>query len=250
MATIAAGAATRIASADSPKPKYGPAGKPFATTLAMSHDYFLSPKHPSPDFWALIGHYVPQYNDAACSAASITMILNAARAELPKTSDDKLVIQPELVEKTQVHNWKERLSTEGYGPQKVHGTSLDVLRDVAEAAFKANGFPNVQVTAVHVSDDSTKTRALVRKLLADNEKSAKDFILANFNQKSYTDDADVGHIAPIGAYDATKKRVLVLDPDRQWYEPYWVAEDQFIRGLNTMDSEGKSYRGLLHVKLE
>ena len=57
----------------------------------------------------------------------------------------------------------------------------NVLRDLAEAAFKANGFPNVQVTAIHVSDASKKTRDLVHKLLVENEKSANDLLLWNVN---------------------------------------------------------------------
>jgi hypothetical protein len=246
---VASATLTNGASASTTKPKYGPVGKPYATTLAASREYFRSPKNSAPDFWSLIGYYVPQYNDAACSAASVTMALNAARALLPKTSEDKLVTQQELVEKTQVHNWKDRLSAGGFGPSRTHGASLDVLRDIAEAAFRANGFPKAQVTAIHVNDDSPKTVARIRELLVENERSAKDFVLANFDQKFYTDDSEVGHFAPIGAYDAKKKRVLVLDPDRQWYEPYWVDEARFFAGLHTVDSGGKDYRGLLRIQL-
>jgi hypothetical protein len=235
------------------KPKYGPAAKPFATTLFSSHSYFQSPKHPSPDFWALIGYYVPQYSGAACSAASITMALNAARAGLAKGSEQKLILQPELVDQSATEhwpdNWKDRLSLEGSGPKKIHGVSLDALRDITESAFRANGFPNAQVKAVHVRDLSAATLALVHHALVENEKSANDFILANFNQQIYTDDAEAGHIAPVGAYDAEKKRVLILDPDREWYEPYWIDESKFIEGMHTKDGELDDFRGFLTIKL-
>jgi hypothetical protein len=236
--------------ADAPKPKYGPTGKPFATTLFSSHHYFQTAKHGAPDFWALIGYYVPQYNGAACSAASITMALNAARAGLAKTADDKLILQPELVEKTTTDHWKDRLSEAGFGPEKAHGVSLDKLREIAEAVFKENGFPHVQVTATHVHDLSKKTLDTLHAALVENEKSAGDFILANFNQKAFTDDSDAGHIAPVGAYDAETRRVLILDPDREWYEPYWVDEKKFAEGMNTKDSETSDDRGYITIQLD
>ena len=231
------------------KPKYGPAKYPYATPLASSHDYFQSGKHSSPDFWALIGYYVPQYSGSACSAASLTMVLNAARAPLPKTADDKLILQQELVEKTPGHHWKERLSTAGYGLKMVHGVNLDLLREIAETVFRAHGFPKAEVEAVHVRDLSSKTLALAHQALTENEKSSGDFMIGNFNQQLYTDDSDAGHIAPVAAYDAEKKRVLILDPDRDWYEPYWISEQRFVEGMNTKDSETSDFRGYILVKL-
>ena len=68
--------------------------------------------------------------------------------------------------------------------------SVAVLARVAEAAFKANGFPHAGAQAVHVRDLSDKTLRQVHEALVENEKSAGNFILANFNQKAYTDDSD------------------------------------------------------------
>jgi hypothetical protein len=236
---------------DSPatKPKFGPAGSPYAITLSASHGYFQSVKHPAPDFWALIGYYIPQYSETACSAASLSMVLNAARTSLLKTSEDKLILQPNLVEKTDVEHWKERLSEPGYGPKKLHGTTLEVLRKIAEKAFQDNGFTKAAVEAVHVNDLSEKNLSKIHQLLITNEKSSNDFILANFNQQTFTDDSDAGHFAPVGAYDSETKKVLILDPDREWYEPYWVSEKKFVEGLHTKDSENDDYRGLLVIRL-
>jgi hypothetical protein len=227
------------------KPKYGPNASPKALPLFHSREYFQSKDHPSPDFWALIGYYVPQQNDYSCSAASVSMILNAARARLHKTSEDALVTQKTLLEKIQVENWAQRLSAEGW--KGSHGTSLDELARVTEASFKAFGFPQVKVKTVHVDRSSAEMKSRLVKDLIENEASATNFILANFNQRSYTDDSDAGHIAPVAAYDSQKGRVLVLDPDRQWYEPYWVSVDVFLKGLATKDSGGKAYRGYLLI---
>ena len=60
-------------------------------------------------------------------------------------------------------------------------------------------------------------------------------------------EGSVGHIAPIGAYDAKKKRVLILDPDRKYYQPYWVPYEKLFDGINTTDSGNSKSRGLVIV---
>ena len=112
------------------KPKFGPSGNPYAVTLLASHEYFQSSKNPAPDFWALIGYYVPQYSETACSAASLSMALNAARTNLPKISEDKLTLQPSLIEKTDVEHWKERLVKQVTGLKSCMGRLLTSLEEL------------------------------------------------------------------------------------------------------------------------
>ena len=54
----------------------------------------------------------------------------------------------------------------------------------------------------------------LRKALAENEASRDNVMLVYFNQGVVTGDWDGPHISPIGAYDAEKDRVLVMDVDR------------------------------------
>jgi hypothetical protein len=233
--------------ADEPKPKYGPRGAPYAVTLAQSHDYFR--KAAAPDYWAMAGYYVPQFNGYACSVASVTMVLNAARAGIAKTSDDKLILQQALLDAVNVENWKDRLSDGGHnGKHGMH--NLEQLAAVTEASFRTHGFPKAVVTVVRVKDGSAKSRAMVRKALVANERSAHDFIIANFNQQKFTDDSDAGHIAPVAAFDATRDRVLMFDPDRDWYEPYWISLDTFVAGMATLDSGAGANRGFVLVRVE
>ena len=125
---------------------------------------------------------------------------------------------------------------------------MDQLGVEVEKSFKAYGFNEAKVEVIHVDDLSPVTRDKVHNVLVENEKTAKDFIIANFIQGVYTGDADAGHIAPIAAFDTKTKRVLVLDPDRDWYEPYWVSEETFLKGMNTQDKNaGAKYRGLVWV---
>lgn len=228
------------------KPKYGPLKQPIATPISKSHEFFK--KANAKDYWAISGYYVPQFNGYSCSAASVAMIVNAARVNFKKSSEEMVVTQAALLDKVQVENWKDRLSDKGFNGD--HGVGLEQLAKVTEESFKRFGVEKVKISVVHVEDQSPKTKEKILKDLKLNEESDQNFILANFNQKSYTNDADAGHIAPVGAYDAKTKKVLIFDPDRDYYEPYWISVDAFIDGLATKDSSGKSFRGYLFVSIQ
>jgi hypothetical protein len=119
-----------------------------------------------------------------------------------------------------------------------------------EAALKAYGFPSAKVKVVHASDRPEDRKSLHEALVL-NEKSAGNFIIANYLQSEFTGDPEgaVGHYAPVAAYDGKTKRVLIFDPDRQYYDPYWVSEAVFWKGMNTMDSSKKASRGYLFIEL-
>ena len=220
----------------SPKPKYGPE----ATTLTRSHEYFR--RADAPDFWALIPYYTAQQTGSACSLASVTMVMNGARSMKKLTVDDELVTQDSLLKKTGSTLWQRATAAKlGFG------VTLDQLGELVGQSFKAYGFNGAKVEVVHAENaQDIKTR--LHQALVENEKSSNDFIIINFNQKIYTGDAEVGHIAPIAAYDAVKKKVLVLDPDRQWYEPYWVSEETLLAGMATKDTMAGKNRGFVWVK--
>jgi len=243
--------------AGDPQPKYGPKGTPKAIPLALSNEYFRDPKHPAPAFWALISNYIPQTTGASCATATLAMTLNAARAHLEKTASDAVITENTLWENVNADLWKEQPNERHYKGEG-HGIALDQLGRIAEAAFKKYGFPKVKLKVVHVQDKSslttpTGTRA---EIITDLKSlSDKTFIMANFNQKSFTHDAEVGHFAPVGAFDEKRGRVLILDPDRGsgalngYYEPYWVSIESFMDGMNTLDSSNKRYRGYILVQL-
>lgn len=218
------------------KPKYGPE----ATLLRNSHEYIQH--HPAPDFWALMPYYTAQQTGSACSIASVSMVVDAARVDQTFTSDDELATQNNVLKKTGDEEWTKAVGDKG------GGRTLDQLGVEVEKAFKAYGFKDAKVEVIHIDDLTPATLAKVHHALVENEKSANDFIIANFIQGVYTGDADAGHIAPIAAYDAKAKRVLILDPDRDWYEPYWVSEETFVKGMNTKDKGSEKYRGLVWVK--
>jgi hypothetical protein len=224
-----------IAHAES-KPKYGPE----ASVLSVEHSYLQH--NPAPDYWAISPYYTAQQDDASCSVASVTMVANAARVGMNLTSDDELVTQKGLLKKVGDDSWVKDISLGG------RGVTLDQLKDFTEKSLKAYGIKNVTVEAVH-AEMTDAGKAQLHKALVSNEKSAKDFMIINFIQGVYTGDAPAGHIAPIAAYDAKHAKVLVMDPDRQWYEPYWVSEETLLKGMATKDDVSGKNRGYLYIQL-
>jgi len=223
--------------AEDQKSKYGPDAIP----LASSHEYFL--KNPAPIFWKLIPYYLPQLTGSTCSVASVAMVVNAARAGTPLKASDKLANETDLLKKVKNTGWKKTLGFIG------RGVTLDQLGPITEESLKAYGVTPQKLEVVHTEDDSAQTKAKLHQALLGIEKSADRLILANFVQGVYTGDADVGHIAPLAAYDSEKKRVLVLDPDREWYEPYWVSEETLLKGMMTLDKQSGHRRGYVVINL-
>jgi hypothetical protein len=241
-AVLSALAASATAHSADPKPKYGPKDKPRAQPLSAENAFLREAGNPAPDFWKLIPYYAAQATGGSCLVASVAMVVNAARAATgsPLTSEDKLVTQQELLEKVKAEDWKRR-TTSKLG----RGVTLEQLGKVTHASLRAYGFASPVVTATHVDSDEAKKRFV--EALERSEKAATDFLLVNFVQSAATDDSDTGHIAPVGAYDARAKRVLVLDPDREWYEPYWVSVDDLLKGMATLDKESGKSRGFVRV---
>lgn len=221
------------------KDKYGELARP----LSVDHAYLR--KASAPDYWALAPYYTAQYNGVACSLASVAMLVNAARVGTPLKSDDMLVTQKGLLDKVAGDIWKK-----GSDGMLASGVTLDQLGKVVEESLKAFGVEGAQVEVVRPADASAKSLAALRRALKANEASAKDFIVANYFQGTFTSDPEgVGHVSPVAAYDAKSKRVLVMDPDRDWYEPHWVSDETFLQGMLTVDSSTGKSRGYVRVTL-
>jgi hypothetical protein len=209
---------------------------PHVTRLSRSHDYVA--KHAAPDFWKLIPYYVPQKDGGSCAAASLSMVLNAMRADADLKASDRLITQADLYSKIDVFK-------EG-GDSGIRGVSLDGFGRVLAAAMKKFSIDGWSYEVVR-ADRNDALKKKVHELLAKNEKSGEDFIVPLFLQKDLTGDPEgaVGHFAPVAAYDG--KRVLVLDPDREWYEPYWVPEEVFFEGISDSKADSIKPGGYVHI---
>lgn len=222
--------------AESVKPKYATG----TTRISLDHDYFL--KNKAPDYWAISPYYLPQRDGASCSLASFAMVLNALRSKQELTASDELITQNALVEKLKDFAPVQRFF---FGHGKTIG--LDEFGEMAKLALSQYRFSKYQVEVLH-GDASPATTAKIKEWLIKNETSDRSFVIANFLQGTLTGDPEGGgHVAPVGAYDAKKNRVLIFDPDRTYYEPYWVGFETFVKSLNTIDSDSGKTRGILYL---
>jgi hypothetical protein len=234
-------------------PKYGPEALPLSTH--PNREYFV--KNKAPDFWALIPFYVQQENESSCSAAALVTVLNAARRDLPLTSADELVSHKTLTEKFSDEKYKASVSGDPKEALKAGvvrlGVSVKRLGEVLEEALGKLkiSYPGHEVKVLVVDQSNKeKSRKEFHAYLVQNEKSANDFMLINFTQGVLTGDSEgmVGHIAAVGAYDSKHKWVLILDPDRHWYEPYWSPEDKVFDAI--ADSRSDATPGYVYFKLK
>lgn len=224
--------------AESAAPKYAA----WCLPLSREHAYFRA--NAAPDFWALIPHYTGQKDDRSCSVASVAMVVNALRQQKPLHADDRLITHDLLLSKVQDAAWINGVSREG------HGLSLQDLGRVLRLALSAFEVQDYDVIVQDAVPRSAVSKAEFLEQLAQNESSADDLIVINVLQGTLTGDPEgnVGHMAPIAAFDAARNRVLVLDPDRDWYEPYWVSTDLVWEGMSTLDPATNKPRGYLVVR--
>lgn len=210
------------------RPKYAP----WAERLSRSHEYLKT--HEAPDYWKLI----PYYQGGPCGPASMTMVLNALRADQDLKASDRLISQEDLGNKIKIF-------IEG-SDRGIKGMSLDGFGRVLALALKKFDLQGWSFEVVR-AEKSDAFKKKVHELLAANEKSASDFVVPLFLQKDFTGDPEgaIGHFAPVAAYDG--KRVLVLDPDREWYEPYWIPEEIFFEGITDPKADSIKLGGYIHI---
>jgi hypothetical protein len=223
--------------AEDAKPKYGPQ----ATRLVDSTSYVK--KHDAPDYWALNSYYVPQQTGGSCSVAAGVIVLNALRVHKKLGASNELFTQQGIFDQSPFADWTKATNKGG------HGVDLDQFGAFMSRAATVYGLKNISIEIIH-ADGTKESAKRIHDALVANEKSDHDFIVANFLQSEYTGDPEgaIGHLAPVAAYDAVTKRVLILDPDRTYYEPYWISEETFMKGVATMDASAHKARGIVWIK--
>lgn len=218
------------ATAADSKPKYASSTVP----LSRDHAYFQNPNHPAPDYWALAPFYLPQLNEYDCSVASVAAVVNAlTRANRPLRETDRNVTKASLLQGVQVAQWAQRMQKGGVNGQV--GLTLEQLALVLSEALRQNGIAAPTIEQMQVTSDDQPTGERWHRSLAANETSADDMILIHFTQDTLTGakGGPYPHISPIAAYDAGTGRALVLDVDREYYEPYWVDAALIVKAMAT-----------------
>ena len=179
---------------------------------------------PAPDYWILSAFYVPQQTSSDCSAAAVTMAVNALRG-LPPNADQEIVTESSLLQSVGDAKWNDQVADEG------PGVTFEDLRRVLRESLDSVGLKDAAIDAVKPAAAEPAALDDLREALAANEASADNVMLVYFNQGVITGDWDGPHISAIGAYDAAHDRVLVMDVDREWYVPYWTSTATLLAAL-------------------
>lgn len=232
------GGVAQAAEKTSLQPKYG------SQAVRLFHAREFLKNNEAPDFWALMPYYIHQFSDRACSVASATMVVNACRAQAELTASDELVTQAMMLRRVSHPRWHDAIQEGGDGVtiEDLGGYLTEALKKLSPGAFK------VEAVRVDAHDDGLRER--VRDMLIENERTDDDFVVVFFWQATFTDDpeGETGHVAPLAAYDEEHDRALVFDPDRDWYEPYWVPLDTLVAGMARVDPETGRPRGYIWVR--
>lgn len=217
-----------VCAAETPRPKYGPSAVP----ISRDHTYFQTPGHLAPDYWALSPFYVPQLNEYDCSVASVAAVVNAlTRSNRQLKESDRNATSTSLLESVKTARWAERVQKGGVDGQV--GLTLEQLAEVLAEALRLNGVKTSRIETVRVTAADEATQELWRSALAANETSAADMLLIHFTQDTLTGSGGgpYPHISPIAAYDSASGRALVLDVDRNYYEPYWAPARMILKAM-------------------
>jgi hypothetical protein len=220
--------AASVCSAAEFLPKYAPERKPHATLLKHERSYIRSGA--AVDFWALIPYYEGMRGGHSASAASAAAALNALRQTVRYSSSDELITEKSLLTKTAASGWARKISGE-----KPEGVDLTQLAALLRTSFSAYGM-SASAKTIAAPDETSATIARIRKLLVENEASDKSQVIAHYMQSAFTGDPEgaVLTYSPVGAFDAANDRVLILETDRKYYEPYWVSLRDFVKGLSAL----------------
>jgi hypothetical protein len=203
---------------EAPKPKFGPEAVP----IFQDNAYLRAA--PAPDYWTLSPFYVPQRTSSDCSAAAIAMVVNALRG-VPANADQELVTENNLMAGVGDQEWMIKVTEDGAG------VTFDDTQEYLREALDRFDLADVKLEAVPATTADGATLGALRKVLTENEASAENVMLVYFNQGVITGDWDGPHISAIGAYDAAKDRVLIMDVDRTWYVPYWTSTETLLAAL-------------------
>ena len=191
--------------------------------LSRANGFFRN--NDAPDFWALMPYHTGQTTNSACSLATATILLNGMRRNVPLGQGDPLLTGESILDRTADKAWKKATDEDG------GGVSLEQFASILRKAFKAHGFAAAGADAVYQSSNFASGELEFERDLIKDAGSARDFIILNFDQGYVMDDVSVGHFAIVGAYDKATRRILILDPDRDWYEPYWAPIGKVYRSM-------------------
>lgn len=181
------------------------------------------------DFFGLAQSYTTQMNPGYCGVASIVMVLNALQVPAPIATEWSAPVF------TQDNLFNDKAKTV-LQPGFKGGMTLQQLADIVQSH-------PATTRVVHAGDSSLEE---FRTLASKNLATAGDYVIINF-ERSEIGQEFMGHISPLGAYDAKADKFLVMDVARYKYPPVWVDAAALFRAMNTKDIVSGNTRGFVLV---
>lgn len=182
------------------------------------------------DSW--MAHFQRQHTDSACSVASIANVVNALRATEPPLSPEALL---SLVGDG---HWVAATRTGS------DGVSFAELQLYLRQSLDRVGLENARVEVFRPRPDGDSLDRL-RRLLT--HRQTAELVLASFDQGWLLGEASVGHVSPLGDYDAEHGQIEILDVDPEHPVPYWVSDQDLLAAM-TRTSDDPTGDGLIIVR--
>jgi hypothetical protein len=181
------------------------------------------------DFLPLMEQYVTQSAGNFCGVASSVMVLNALQVPAPEAKEWGA---PHF---TQDNFWNDR-ARGVLSPKMMPGVTIDQLGDLLQCH-------PATARVVHASDISLEEfRALAAKNLA----TRGDYVIVNYDRAGVGQET-MGHISPLGAFDAKADKFLILDVARYKYPPVWADAKALYAAMRTDDFVSAKTRGFVVV---
>ncbi len=202
---------------------------------------------------ALFRHYVHQFNEAACSVATVATVVNALR-EVQAIAGPP-VTQQELLETVATAHWKQRMHGDGY--QGRRGLPLALLGQVVQDSLEACGIRYRSVETVAAADPATAAArnagAALRSRLHRFETRGDALLIAHFDQGALLPTLNIPHISPVGGFELRSAMVTILDVDSD-QTPYQVPFQRFQRAIasnyhHAFRPFGYGRGGYVHLRL-
>jgi len=203
---------------------------------------------------ALLKHHVKQYNEAACSVATVVSVVNATREK--QGGNFIPVDQPGILERVRTGNWKERMSEKGDNGKR--GLPLSLLGEIVKSSLDAYGIRYEKIEITGAPENRFQKEKILKELtsrLSDFETKGDCLIIAHFDQGAFLRTLNIPHISPVGDFDITSGKVTILDVDPEQKRPYKITFDTFCKGIfsnyhNLLRPFGFKSGGYVFIKLK
>lgn len=185
-------------------------------------------------FLPLVGFYETQKSQTYCGVASVVMVLNALQLPAP-TADEYGTCR--IFTQNNVLNGR----TDGLIRQRTIVRRGMLLAEVPRV-LEAYG---AEVDLHQAASSSVESfRALAGRYLSE----PNHHVIVNYSRAALGQDG-IGHISPLGAYDAGTDRFLILDVARYKTPAIWITTQHLFEAMAAPKSPGSSQaRGFLLVR--